>query len=71
MTSFQDLLLPIKVYHYLTVSDTKLVVNQQELTSIHSCTSKWDEFQKCVSTNKYKDCLSVKNDFEKCIKQLN
>lgn len=71
MSSFQDLLLPLKVYRYLTSPDNKPVVNQQDLISIHSCTSKWDDFQKCVTTNESKNCQSIKNEFEKCINQLN
>jgi len=68
MSSFQDLLLPIKIYKYLT-STTEPV--KKQLSSIHSCSSLWNDFEKCISNNESKNCQYIKTEFERCVKQLN
>lgn len=71
MASFQDLFLPLKVYKYLTISTVPVEVSKEELSSIHSCASKWNDFEKCISNNESKHCQHLKTEFEKCVNQLN
>lgn len=71
MSSFQDLLLPIKIYKYLTSTTEPVKIDKDKLSSIHSCSSLWNDFEKCISNNESKNCQHIKIEFERCIKQLN
>jgi hypothetical protein len=71
MATFQDLFLPIKVYKYLTTPTNSVEINKEELIAIHSCSSKWNDFSKCISNNESKNCQHLKTEFENCVKQLN
>jgi len=37
---------------------------------IHSCTTIWNDFEKCISNNESKKCQHIKTEFEKCVNQL-
>lgn len=71
MSSFQDLLLPLKVYKYLSSTTTPVEIDKEQLSSIHSCASIWNDFEKCVSNNESKNCQHIKTEFERCVNQLN
>ena len=71
MSSFQDLLLPIKVFKYLSKTNEPIKIDKEQLSSIHSCSSLWNDFEKCISNNESKNCQHIKTDFERCVKQLN
>jgi len=70
MSSFQDLLLPIKIYKYLTTTNSSVEINKEQLMRIHSCTTIWNDFEKCISNNESKKCQHIKTEFEKCVNQL-